>query len=206
MVVRQQSADYDGDGWPEVGVAGEGSYTVFDDDSTVLWVNRSTDVSSGHTGSAVFDFEGDGISEVLYADEHTMGVYDGRDGSMRMEFEDHASGTLVEYPIVVDVDNDGVTEIVVVSNDYAREGWSGITVLGNINRAWAPARPIWNQHAFFTTNVDDDGALPVTQVPHWEEGNDFRAGGYGDVALPWLPDLHPGDPMSCLDDCSLGRG
>ena len=195
-------ADYDGDGWPEVGVAGEGSYTVFDDDSTVLWVNRSTDVSSGHTGSAVFDFEGDGISEVIYADEYVMGVYDGRDGSMRMQFEDHASGTLVEYPIVVDVDNDGVTEIVVVSNDYAREGWSGITVLGNINRAWAPARPIWNQHAFFTTNVDDDGATPYGLLTGKRAMISVR--GYGDVALPWMPDLHPGEPMSCLDDCALG--
>ncbi len=133
-----------------------------------------------------------------------MGVYDGRDGCLRLEFEDHASGTLVEYPMVVDVDADGVTEIVVVSNDYARDGWSGITVLGNINRAWAPARPIWNQHAFFTTNVNDDGGVPQAQEPHWELRNDFRAGGNGAVAQGWLPDLHPGEPLSCNDDCKLG--
>jgi hypothetical protein len=102
------------------------------------------------------------------------------------------------------VDNDGVTEIVVVSNDYSRDGWTGITVLENINNAWAPARPIWNQHAFFTTNIDDDGQVPEAQYPHWEYRNDFRAGGYGEPALGWMPDLHPGEPRSCLDDCDLG--
>ena len=30
-------ADFDGDGFPEVGVAGQAQYTVFDTDGTQLW-------------------------------------------------------------------------------------------------------------------------------------------------------------------------
>ena len=51
-------ADFDGDGFAEVGVASKLEYTVYDSDGSVLWAQPTQETSSGMTGSAVLDFEG----------------------------------------------------------------------------------------------------------------------------------------------------
>ena len=144
-------ADYDGDGLPEIGVAGSAGYVVFDTDGTILWQNPTQDASSAVTGSAVYDFEGDGIADVVYADEINLYVYSGIDGTIKLKYEPHNSGTLIEYPIVVDVDNDGQVEIVVAHNNLIESSY-GITVIGDADESWRPGRKIWNQHAYNITN------------------------------------------------------
>jgi hypothetical protein len=194
-------ADFDGDGLPEVGVAGQAYYSVYDTDGTVLWSNEVSDYSSSVTGSSVFDFEGDGDAEVVYADEHTLWIFDGRTGDVLMAQEGHASGTLYEYPLVADVDGDGSTEIVVASNNYGFDGWNGITVIGDADHSWAPARPVWNQAAYHITNVDDDGSIPQVQQPNWETWNSFRAAGSAQGPEHWLPNLAVGDLHTCAIEC-----
>ncbi len=41
------------------------------------WQATTNDASSGNTGSAVFDFEGDGIAEAVYADETRLWSFAG---------------------------------------------------------------------------------------------------------------------------------
>ena len=86
-------SDFDGDGLPEVAVAGQAFYTIYVLDcgpaprpggqcnlgrcdfaagtcaagGHVLWSKSTQDISSNVTGSSVFDFEADGSSEVLAA-------------------------------------------------------------------------------------------------------------------------------------------
>ena len=36
----------------------------------------------------------------------------------------------------------------------------GLTVLQG-KEGWAPARRIWNQHAYSVTNINEDGSLPT---------------------------------------------
>ena len=74
-------ADFDGDGRAEIGTAGANFYVVVDldcigdpvpdgcDSNGILWKVPNNDCSSRATGSSVFDFEGDGSAEVVYADE-----------------------------------------------------------------------------------------------------------------------------------------
>jgi hypothetical protein len=134
-------ADFDGDGLPEVGVATSDYYVVIDPDcqtsprvggqcasrdqcqhtdtgacpDLVLWSRRSQDHSSKITGSSVFDFEGDGKAEVVYADECFVRVYAGSDG--RVLFSQYrSSSTWQENPIVVDTDGDFRADLVVGSN------------------------------------------------------------------------------------------
>ena len=145
-------ADYDGDGFPEVGIAGLSKYTVFDTDGTVLWSQVTQDASSGITGSSVYDFEGDGVADVVYADEINLYVFSGNDGTIKLQYADHNSGTRLEYPIVADVDRDGQVEIVVIHEPY-NGGVTGITVIGDKNNSWRPGRQIWNQHAYSITHM-----------------------------------------------------
>lgn len=67
----------------------------------------------------------------------------------------------------------------------------GIQVLRDRLDRWASSRPIWNQHAFATTNISDDGLVPRTSSwiqPFTIGGpNAFRAnaqGGIGNEAYP----------------------
>lgn len=198
-------ADYDGDGLPEIGLASEQVYRVLEHDGTLKWANAVQDASSQRTGSSVFDFEGDGAAEVVYADEETLWVYDGATGTVEMQWTSHSSGTLYEYPVIVDVDNDGAAEIVAAANDYssAHRDTHGIVVVGDATSSWSPARPIWNQHAYSITNIRDDGRVPSAPLPSWSSVNSFRAGNSETRTGLQLPDLSPGEPELCTETCAL---
>jgi hypothetical protein len=174
-------ADFDGDGRPEASTAGLDYYTVYDLDCVtggdptycpsgradgLLWSQPTTDHSSSQTGSSVFDFEGDGAAEVVYADEHFLYIYRGVDGAVLYSLP-NSSGTLFEYPLVVDVDNDARSEIVVISNDYAWGPTRGVRVVADALDNWVRTRRIWNQHTYHVTNVGEDGAIPTAEVPSW---------------------------------------
>jgi hypothetical protein len=122
--------DLDGDGRAEFAAAGRGSYTVFDLDCTdaepvgtcgsgrtdgILWTRPSQDLSSSSTGSSIFDFEGDGRAEAIYADECFVRVYDGPTGNVIFS-QYRSSCTWHENPIVADVDGDFNSELIVPSN------------------------------------------------------------------------------------------
>ncbi len=194
-------ADFDGDGLPEIGVAGYAAYTVVDTDGSILWQMPTEDDSSSITGSSVFDFEGDGAAEVVYADEETLWVYDGATGAVLLEMSEHASNTRLEYPLIADVDGDDATEIVIVSVNSWWEGWDGLTVIGDLNDSWAPARRIWNQHAYHITNVGPWGGIPTEQEPNWTSWNTFRSAGTELGPAHWRADLVPGEPESCDTQC-----
>ena len=196
-------ADFDGDGLPEIGIAAEAAYIVFDTDGSVLWTQATHDASSRFTGSSVFDFEGDGRAEVVYADQEDLFIYDGPTGAKRFVEPSHASGTLWEYPLVVDVDNDGQSEIVLASNNYGYPGeWTGIHVFGSQTNSWAPARPIWNQHAYSISNVEDDGGIPQYQTPNWTVWNSFRAAGRNEGQGQWQADLMVTGLGACVGPCA----
>ncbi len=78
------------------------------------WMYQTQDASSAVTGTSVFDFQGDLKAEVLYNDECFFRVFEGSDASILYE-RPNSHRTATEYPIVVDVDGDGNSEIVVVS-------------------------------------------------------------------------------------------
>jgi hypothetical protein len=194
-------ADYDGDGLPEIGVAGNSAYDVYDGDGSLLWSNPTQDGSSQRTGSSVFDFDGDGVAEVVYADELYLYIYSGPDGTVLYQETDHASGTLMEYPVIADVDADGNAEIVLISNNYTFPGWTGVTVIGDTYDNWVAARPIWNQHAYRITNVMDDGSIPAVEAANWPTYNSFRQGGFGTLNPLDGPDVIAESLGVCVELC-----
>lgn len=190
-------ANFDEDDALEIAVAGKDYYTVLDVnlDATppekkidFLWKEDTEDRSSRMTGSSLFDFEGDGIAEVLYADQCYFRVYNGVDGSERFKTI-NSNGTLNEYPIVADVDNDGKSEIIVGSNNYGSHsecpwwgtgegqntvGTNGIRMYESPDNSWVRTRRIWNQHTYHVTNVNEDRSIPINEEHNWLNYNNYR--------------------------------
>lgn len=178
-------ADFDGDLLPEIGIAGATRYVVFDPDSVtpVLWQSATQDASSNVTGSSVFDFDGDGRAEVVYNDECFMRVYAGADGTVLAQVEQN-SHTLIEYPLIVDVDADGNAEIVFAGNSAVNACGraappytglqAGIRVFRDAADNWVGTRPVWNEHTYHVTNVYQDLRIPAAEVPNWTRFNSFR--------------------------------
>lgn len=177
-------ADFDGDGRPEIGTAAADFYTVLDldcdtdtweDDGCfargVLWATPNQDCSSRVTASSVFDFEGDGKAEMVYADEQNFRIFDGTTGAILFDDPSHSSNTRIEMPIVADVDNDGNSEIVVPSATA-----QSIKVFKDPSDNWVRTRRIWNQHAYAVTNINEDGTVPAQPDINWLNGrlNNFR--------------------------------
>jgi len=185
-------ADVDNDGQPEIGVAGKYYYTVFETDGSVKWSSSRTYDSSSHaTGSSVFDFESDGKTEVLYADEKNFYIYAGDTGDTLLSIP-NGSGTTLEYPIVVDLDNDHHAEIVVTSSRYGSvKKYRGVRVFEAENDNWPATRAIWNQHTYHITNINDDGTIPQFEQPSWLTHNTYRLNTFADVNRDPLatPDL-----------------
>ena len=161
-------ADYDGDGQPEIGVASAGYYFVYESDLSERWRAPVQDYTSNQTGSSVYDFDGDGYAEVVYAGEYNLWVYSGIDGTVRLQDSVQLSCTYIEYPMVVDVDGDDQVEIVVVDGN-------GMRVMGDRDNGWVPGRQVWNQHAYSIFNVNDDLTIPTYNPPNWPEYNSFRS-------------------------------
>ncbi len=193
-------ADFDGDGELELAAAGADAYTVYDTDGSVLWYATIVDTSSRVTGSSVFDFDADGAADVVYADHYTLYVFDGATGDIKYSNGDHASGTLYEYPVIADVDNDGSSDIVVASTDMWWETWNGLSVISD--ESWQPSRPVWNQHAYSITNVNDDLSIPEIVEENWLSYNNFRTAAPNWGNSNWLSDLELGEAELCYAACT----
>lgn len=183
-------ARFNDDEYPDVGLAGGIGYVVFDGklltdgvtpaQDTRAWLTQTQDCSSAQTGSSVFDFDGDGQAEVIYADEVTMHIYSGDLGEPLFE-TCNTNGTLWEYPLVADVDSDGHADIIVASNSYssfncAGTKTTGIRVFGDTEGKWVRTRRVWNQHPYHVTNVEESGAIPAVEVANFAADglNNFR--------------------------------
>jgi hypothetical protein len=174
----------------------------------ILWSQPSQDASSNTTGSSVFDFDANGSAEAVYADECYLRVYEGRTGRVVYSAA-RSSGTAFENPVIADVDGDFRSEIVSTVNNYAgtlgcaardplymASTFStdrGVVVLRDEMDRWAASRPIWNQHAYAVTHIEDDGRVLRTSAvrQNWRTMglNNFRQNVQGSLAALGTPDL-----------------
>ncbi len=162
--------DFDGDGLSDFSSSSSRVYAVFQGPTAgqVLWQVMVADLS-GAAGSTAFDFLGDGVAEAMYADENAFRIYDGRTGDVQLVIP-RGSPTISEYPVVADIDNDGSAEILVVSSS----GQPALQAIRDVDDRWIQARRIWNQHAYWVTNVREDATIPPVPEPNWRSLNTFR--------------------------------
>ena len=189
---RVNIADLDGDGKLNAAfVSGKFLYALRED-LTLLWKITVNEETSGNTGCTLFDFNGDGQSEVVYRDERFIYIINGTDGSIFTQ-QPCISRTNREYPIVADVDGDGNTELCVTCRtiDFVQNGaitdptdpeyrtaddenfcdlgnsrYSQVRVFRSNAEPWVPARRVWNQHGYFNVNVNDNLSIPKIQQKH----------------------------------------
>ncbi len=86
---------------------------------------------------------------------------------------------------------------------------TGVRVLRDRLDRWASSRPLWNQHAYSITNIEDDLTIPDSQT--WSQNqnfaslelNNYRQNRQGDAPPEALPDI-----TGELDDatCSIEMG
>jgi len=170
---RPNIADFDNDGKPEIGIATKSFYAILEpnatNDTLVELVSTPTSDPSGVTGSTVFDFEGDGLNEVVYRDNSHLRVYryDTTNKTL-LEIASTACGSITgrEYPVVVDVNDDDETEILCGCNTDNGDRLKSFSADGF---TWTIARKVWNQHAYFNVNINDDLSVPKIQ----SSPNDF---------------------------------
>ncbi|MBK6263838.1 T9SS type A sorting domain-containing protein [Marivirga sp. S37H4] len=180
---RVNIADLDGDGQLNATfVSGKYLYAL-DEHWNILWKLAINEETSGLTSSTLFDFNGDGRSELVYRDEDFLYIINGSDGSVNISIPCR-SRTNIEYPIVADVDADGSAEICVVcaSEDFS-PGTRGkdldlyapaeVRIYKSGGEPWVPARRVWNQYGYFNVNINDDLSVPRNQQKHhlvWSNG------------------------------------
>jgi hypothetical protein len=147
--------DFDGDGMPELATAGAYAYRVFDLDCTtgcqdaanhIRWAQPSQDCSSGATGSTIFDFEGDGKAEAIYADECFVRVYDGKTGDVLFS-QAHATATWWEQNIIADTDHSDRSKLIFSNAAEA-------SVYGNCNKGTPDRTPAITTDNRFNGMVD----------------------------------------------------
>ena len=191
-------ADLDLDGWPEIVTAGGNELWTLNHDGSVLWTAPVTD-ESGATGASVFDFEGDGLPEVVYIDEVEMAAYDGATGALKFYNTDHSSNTMFDYPVIADVDADDQAEIVVCHNGFG----SALSVYGDKDQSWSTARKVWNQHPYSIGNINDDLSVPTHAVPGFSDHNTWHSG-IATNGLGLVHDLEGQILDICDVDCASG--
>ncbi|MDR1223474.1 MAG: hypothetical protein LBL07_11440, partial [Tannerella sp.] len=164
-------ADFDNDSIPDVLVQTElygtnkavfRAFKYNPSSWSFTWMWDFPPVEDSHSTSAtLFDFNLDGISEIVLQDQERLRIVNAATGVQHTEFT-FGAGTVMQYPIVVDpygVSGDRSARIVSIG----RSGSTGsnlyegsLNVLKAKSGHWAFARPVWNQIMYNSVNVNDD--------------------------------------------------
>ena len=164
------AADLDGDGRPEIVLAGFNFLVAYQADGTQVW--RTTFPVTTNGGYAtIFDLNGDGDPEVIYqgrsspAADSKLYVLRGSDGEILHAVAAPAYSNL-RGPMVVDVTGDGHAEIVTYFSTGAGN-FTKVRIFGPAEGVWARTRPIWNQDPYYITPIKPDGTVAFPAVPNW---------------------------------------
>ena len=124
------------------------------------------------TGATAFDFNGDGINEVVYRDEDSLRIISGPSGLNLATFPCGAV-TGSEYPIVVDINNDAEAEIICTcgTETYNSNNDGKLKAFHAENDPWVNTRNLWNQYPYFIVNINNDMTVPLQQQAHHNVGS-----------------------------------
>ncbi|MDR1120411.1 MAG: hypothetical protein LBM08_05795 [Dysgonamonadaceae bacterium] len=172
--------DITGDGTPKIVHIGANIMYAYQYDRQSkkfdrLWTHPIVD-PSGATVMSLFDFNQDGISELIYRDEQRLRIINGSGKSHITGadtllvydltfFSPVLSSTVNEYPIVVDIDGDGSAEIITTGHPSTTGGYGYLRIYASNDPdvLWAPARTVWDR--FYYNPLYINGDLTIPQHP-----------------------------------------
>ncbi|MCB9330986.1 MAG: VCBS repeat-containing protein [Lewinellaceae bacterium] len=162
---RVNIADLNGDGQLEVSFVEFPQLFALKNDFSILWTVNTIDPSSV-TCSSVYDFCGDGSADVIYRGQSFLQVIEGATGLVKWQ-DQCLSATHIENPLVLDVDGDGQTEIVIECGSNGTQDQGTVVAYEAVGLPGISSRRVWNQHAYFNTNINEDLSVPrIQQNPH----------------------------------------
>ena len=129
---------------------------------SMIW-GMQPDEDSFSNSFTAFDFNQDGLLELIICDQSTLKIVNGS-GKSHITHQDtvpvyvlntfsFSETTIMQYPVIADVDADGAAEIVSV-------GSTKLNIFKSSGQPWAPARPVWNQYLYNVTNINKDLTVP----------------------------------------------
>lgn len=176
-------ADIDNDGSLEVVIQASISsysgrikaykYNITGNNFTHMW-DLTVDEDSWSNAMTMFDFNLDGMGDILVSDQSSIKILNGS-GRSHLTGNDTVAVyalsslsfgecTVMQYPVVADVDADGSAEIVVCGRFGSGHTWQGfLNVFHSATTPWAPARKVWNQYMYNVTSVNEDLTIPQYQ-------------------------------------------
>lgn len=173
---RVNIADLDGNGELEITFVSYPHFYALRNDFSVLWSLVVNDVSAV-TCSSVFDFCGDGSVDVIYRGPKFLQILEGATGQVLFQ-DDCLSLTHIETPLVLDVDADGQTEILIQCGSNGTDLQGNIVAYEAVGLPGIASRRVWNQHAYFNTNIEDDLTVPRYQQNPHIVGDSLRLNGF----------------------------
>jgi len=135
-------ADFDGDGVPDIGTSCFDQYVIVSGVDGSVLRNYTVLESSYQTGSSTFDFQNDGVYEMVYVSAGKTYIFN---MNWTKTFS-HASGTTTEYSVTADIDLDGSAEIIAM-------GISPVKVLSSSD-PWPVATNSWTTHGHNSMKLD----------------------------------------------------
>ena len=164
-------ADFDGDGQPDIGVAGATPLPPCSaTDGHVKWSAITQDNTSNLTAASVFDFEADGAAEVVYGDETRLRVLRG-DGRTVLFETPLSTCTTLENPSIADIDGDGSAR-----DRGHRQHHLRLLVPSTACSPSAPPAESGPPRAasgtstpYHITNVNDDGTIPAHEAQQLDQ-------------------------------------
>jgi hypothetical protein len=152
--------DVDGDGKLDILTAAQQQLDCYDRSLNPMWRGDIYD-GTGASGPMGFDFQGNGHTNAVFADESTLWGF-GTSGQVVYQAP-RISVTMYEYPSLADIDNDGHADFLIGSNDPFLGAGHGLKAYTAAGTPWAQARGIWNQHPYIEELVSELGTpLPST--------------------------------------------
>ncbi|MCE2790655.1 MAG: hypothetical protein LW630_12185, partial [Saprospiraceae bacterium] len=117
---------------------------------------------SARIGCSLFDFNKDGIQEIIYRDEERLNLLTAKNNLPQINTSIPCKSiTGDELPIVADIDGSGEATICVTCAANINDRNGKLTIFGPPpGQRWAPARKIWHQYAYNPLFINDDGTVP----------------------------------------------
>ncbi|KWW38666.1 MAG: FG-GAP repeat/HVR domain protein, partial [bacterium F083] len=165
-------ADIDNDNVPEVvlhcGVSGANIRAYKYDAATrtfsLFWTKGFSEDSYSNS-MTLFDFNQDGENELLICDNDMISIVNGSTPALAataIYTYPFREVTIMQYPVIADIDNDGAAEIVFVGKQNSQSYQGTLNICRSNGDPWAPARPVWNQYMRCGTNICTTSPTSIT--------------------------------------------